>query len=599
MDLQAITKPGIHLITHPIPLPDGTHLQGEKGARLVGSIRLSGFFRKDGTEGVYVCDLSAMGVRPAPMVSRGFGRKISPSHSELFINGRPLSISQFPKKGSFLTITELGEVGYNEWERPCGILESGFFYKSDRPKSWQEGQQIWVHGYWAYDWSPTRECIALLDKDLGFIRTLPPYGQNAFTKGQRFYFFNVLEEVTEPGDYCIDYTNNLLYFKPYEDTGPLDEAEVFLSSCDQPVFRLDHARDISIDGFVIEAFRGNAISVSHSSQIVISNCTIRNIGNRAVCVDDSQDVKVEGCHIHDTGDGGIAFYCGDRRTLEPAGCSVSGCHIHHVANWDRCYEPAIRLYGVGLSACGNLLHDCPHSAVLFGGNDIAVNGNHVHHVVTETGDAGAIYGGRDYTFRGNSVSGNFLHHIGSGVGMGTMGVYNDDCLSGTVMEDNVFFKVQRAIFLGGGVDFVIRNNLFVDCTPCVEVDGRGQSPHKVWRNMVIHTLRDRFYNICGQGISGAEPPYLARYPELKVIDGYYRASEQPRIPPSAAITGNLFCSERKIEYTRKMDDTWCCDGGKFTEADNRSIDRQELYSLLNKEQLAVLIQDETESIGFL
>lgn len=85
----------------PIPLPDGTHLQGEKGARLVGGIRLSGFFRKDGTEGVYVCDLSAMGVRPAPMVSRGFGRKISPSHSELFINGRPLSISQFPKKVPF------------------------------------------------------------------------------------------------------------------------------------------------------------------------------------------------------------------------------------------------------------------------------------------------------------------------------------------------------------------------------------------------------------------------------------------------------------------------------------------------------------------
>jgi 2,3,4,5-tetrahydropyridine-2-carboxylate N-succinyltransferase len=41
--------------------------------------------------------------------------------------------------------------------------------------------------------------------------------------------------------------------------------------------------------------------------------------------------------------------------------------------------------------------------------------------------------------------------------MGTMGIYNDDCVSGTVMTDNFFFEVNRAAFLGGGRDFIVKN----------------------------------------------------------------------------------------------------------------------------------------------
>ena len=66
------------------------------------------------------------------------------------------------------------------------------------------------------------------------------------------------------------------------------------------------------------------------------------------------------------------------------------------------------------------------------GNDHVIEFNEIHHVALETGDVGAIYTGRDYTYRGNRIRHNFIHDTG-GVGMGSMGVYMDDCVSGTLI----------------------------------------------------------------------------------------------------------------------------------------------------------------------
>jgi hypothetical protein len=144
----------------------------------------------------------------------------------------------------------------------------------------------------------------------------------------------------------------------------------------------------------------------------------------------------------------------------------------------------------------------------------------------ETGDVGAIYTGRDYTFRGNRIRHNFIHHTG-GVGMGSMGVYMDDCVSGTEVFGNIFYKVHWAMFIGGGRDHRVENNLFVECDPAVRVDGRGLDTSPVWRDMVNVTMRQRL----------TEVPlelYRARYPELTSLDRYYGP------PGGPAITGEAF-----------------------------------------------------------
>jgi hypothetical protein len=80
----------------------------------------------------------------------------------------------------------------------------------------------------------------------------------------------------------------------------------------------------------------------------------------------------------------------------------------------------------------------------------------------------------------------------------------------------VFVRVQRAAFIGGGRDNVVENNIFIDCRPAVQVDGRGLDRSPVWHDMVYTTMKERL-----DLVRHHEPPYSVRYPELKALDGYY------------------------------------------------------------------------------
>ena len=147
---------------------------------------------------------------------------------------------------------------------------------------------------------------------------------------------------------------------------------------------------------------------------------------------------------------------------------------------------------------------------------------------------GAIYTGRDYTYRGNVIRHNFIHHTG-GVGMGSMGIYMDDCVSGTLIYGNVLWKLHRAVFLGGGRDFRVENNIFVDCDPAVELDGRGLSKSAVWHDMVYKTMRQRL-----EEMNWRQPPYSTRYPELAALEPYY--AKDDGVPPGNVLVARNICA---------------------------------------------------------
>ena len=199
--------------------------------------------------------------------------------------------------------------------------------------------------------------------------------------------------------------------------------------------------------------------------------------------------------------------------------------------------PAVLLSGVGLRAAHNLIHDHPHCAILFGGNEHSIEFNEIHHIALETGDVGAIYTGRDWTYRGNRIRHNFIHHTG-GVGMGSMGVYMDDCVSGTEVFGNVFYKVHWAMFIGGGRDHRVENNLFVDCDPAVRMDGRGLDRSPVWFNMVYDTMKKSLAAV-PQGL------YRQRYPATANLDPYYERTDG--VPPENNVVARNVCVGKWLE----------------------------------------------------
>ena len=540
--------------------------------RLLGGRKLSGFepvtapavlARLPETARGHVLqrDLGALGLSDfGQMSSRGFGRPLSPAHCELFFGGRPMTLARWPNEGAWEQIAGVPESGATRDEHGghIGKLEEGFLYSGDRPRQWKDTRDLWVHGYWSWDWANSYERVDSMDLERRLIKTAAPHGLYGFRKGQRFYFLNLLEELDQPGEWYLDRQTRLLYFWPpaplkfkvqgskfnvqsSESKLPGSPPEILLSLLSEPLLDLTGVSHATFRGLTLEATRGSAVQIHGGASNRIAGCLIRNIGNYGVTIEGGIGHGVISCDIFDTGDGGVSLEGGDRQTLRPGGHFVENCHFARQGRWSKCYVPAVLIGGVGQRASHNLIHDHPHCAILFNGNDHLVEFNEIHHIALETGDVGAIYTGRDYTYRGNRIRYNFIHHTG-GVGMGSMGVYMDDCVSGTEIFGNIFYQVQRAAFLGGGRDHQVINNIFVECNHAVELDGRGLDSSPVWHDMVDKTMRQSLARM-------PSALYRERYPGLKTLDQYYGPPGGPAVegaafkgvPPEGDVVARNIC----------------------------------------------------------
>jgi len=541
-----------------------------ESVRLLGGRRLTGFasvtdpavlarLPEEARPHVLQLDLAALGIRDfGEMKSRGFSRPTTPAHCELFYGGRPMTLARYPNEGTYERIAGFPESAGQKDEHggKLGQLQGGFFYQGDQPRRWKDLDDLWVHGYWSWDWANSYEHVAELDVERRWVKTAAPYGLYGFRVGQRFWFLNILEELDQPGEWFLDRRTARLYFWPPKPLGGTlasgagapkklrptpDAEEVVLSLLAEPLVKLTEASCVTLRGLWFEATRGNAIEIHGGTSNSIAGCRIQNIGDTGVAIEGGTGHAVISCDIFDTGDGGVSLSGGDRRTLAPAGHVVDNCHFARQGRWSKCYVPAVLMTGVGLRASHNLIHDHPHCAILYTGNDHLIEFNEIHHVALETGDVGAIYTGRDYTFRGNRIRHNFIHHTG-GVGMGSMGAYMDDCVSGTEISGNIFYRVQRAAFLGGGRDHVVTNNIFVECNHAVELDGRGLDKSPVWRGMVDDTMRRSLTN-------APLALYRQRYPAMQSLDQYYGPPQGPAIvgadfkgvPPDGNLVARNVC----------------------------------------------------------
>ncbi|OPZ84076.1 MAG: hypothetical protein BWY76_01999 [bacterium ADurb.Bin429] len=320
----------------------------------------------------------------------------------------------------------------------------------------------------------------------------------------------------------MDAEQSLLYFWP-----PEDGKEALVSVLEQPLIHLDGASHFILRGLTLEAGRASGIVVDGGEGARIERCTLRNLGNLGIVIRGGTAHTVYGCEIYGTGDGAIEVKGGKRETLTPAGHAVEQCHLHHYARWSRTYQAGVHGGGVGIRIARNLIHDAPHKGILYWGNDFTIEANEIYRVCLETGDAGAIYTGRDYTFRGNVICGNFIHHMG-GLGLGTSAIYMDDCVSGHDIAGNVVWGGD-AIWLGGGRDFHIHDNVFIHCKGAVCFDARGVSPHPIWQKMVNVTMRERIEAM----------PWALEMPEIAAILPHYEIGTG--VPPEGNIVARNLC----------------------------------------------------------
>ena len=379
-------------------------------------------------------------------------------------------------------------------------------YTGDQPARWQDSDDIWVHGYWTWDWAESYEHVATIDRATRSITTVSPHGVYGYKAGKRFYFLNVLEELDTPGEYYVDRDAGLLYFWPPSD---VESHEAAVSVLENHFITVTGASYLTVQGLKFEYSRGPGVQISNGSRVLIDGCTFVNLGTSAVDVSGGDHHGVANCTMYQLNYGGIGISGGDRMTLTPARHYAVNNHIHHFSLMSRTYTPAVSVGGVGNRVANNLIHDAPHMAIGLGGNDHVIELNEVYRVCMETHDAGAFYMGRDWTQRGNVIRYNFFHELGHG---DVQAIYLDDWSSGTIIVGNICHGALRGILIGGGRDNLVENNIFVDCGAGVHIDERGRGWAKTYFDGTTSTLFDRL-----KDVKGTEAPYTERYPELATL----------------------------------------------------------------------------------
>jgi hypothetical protein len=128
------------------------------------------------------------------------------------------------------------------------------------------------------------------------------------------------------------------------------------------------------------------------------------------------------------------------------------------------YQPGVSINDDGNRARNNSIHDSPHAAILYGGNDHTIALNDIHDACLYTADAGAIYAGRDWGARGNVIANNYLHAITSFLSTDVSAIYLDDCLSGITVQGNIVDGVgSYGVLHGGGRDDLMTDNVLAHC----------------------------------------------------------------------------------------------------------------------------------------
>ena len=535
--------------------------------RLVGGKRLSGFgpvtdpavlarLAPEAEGHVLQLDLRAEGITDYGPVkgtntpNTGWpGNGLAPV--ELFFDTKPMTLARWPNDEFAI----IGEVPDPKKARTT------FRYDGNRPERWVNEEDVWLQGYWGCDWENSRQTLNRIDLEN---RTLTIGGSPRCRKGKRYFALNLLPELDAPGEYYIDRPHGILYFWP---PAPLERGESLVSTLPDLV-QMKGTRYVVLDHLTLEVTRGLAVLMRGGAHNLVVGCTIRNTGDSGIRVSWGKEHGVVGCDVYETGKMGIRLEGGNRKKLEPAGHYAENNNLYRYARRRRC-QPAIFLMGVGSRARHNLIHDAPHQAIyVHDGNEHLIEFNEIHNVAEQTGDVGAYYTYCNWTTRGNVIRYNFFHHIRAPGECGSRVIYLDFGPSGTTIYGNVFYKVgECAIWIGGGRDNTIKNNVFVDCKRGVQV--LAQVAEKKY---VYHTAPDGTMMRNLKQVPYTEPPWSTRYPHLaNILEDEFKLPKYNLVAHNISVGGKWTQIDKKAAPHVEVRDNLVGEDPLFVDAANMNF----------------------------
>lgn len=551
---------------------------------------------EDARNKVLVFDLTKeLGITEfAPIQKSGFGWPATAVSPSILVDGVPQTLARYPKSGFTTFVNEdVVDTGFvprfhsTHYDGTCESCkdetgasvkclygsEEGFIKQKggvldirnqdyiDRIPLWQQENDIWTQGYWSWDWADDNcpvERVEAVDGAMRITMGNPSrYGVAAEGYGGRkFYIYNLLCEISQPGEWYLDRQHGKVYLYPQKD---ISDSLVEMTMLGKPMVIMKDVSYVHWQKISFAKANSHGIQMAGCHHTEIAGCKFHDLGQFAVYVGDPAkmdlystdhgadggcDNVIRSCDIIRTGQGGIFLGGGNRYTLEHGNNIVTNCDISDYATIKRTYSPAVSMVGCGNSVIRNRIHQAPHMGIQYNGNDMLIAGNEIFDLLRETSDAGAVYTGRKWSWRGNKIFNNYFHDLGDG---DRKAVYLDDQAADTETAYNLFLNIGCEVYCaGGGRDNSFHNN--------IQIGSKGAA-FAYYAAGIDNNGNNRAHVTAPHGTCYAEWEYLKnqpefdaevwaeRYPELTEMsygmdsDGY---CANAAIPAGVTVKNNIF-----------------------------------------------------------
>jgi hypothetical protein len=465
---------------------------------------------------------------------------------QLFCNGKRMNLARYPNfdhnnpYGGGWTYADGKPVPI--YAEVPGENNHTLQYKEQDARNWSRPEEGEVFVFPRYNWWNNIVRIKSIDRENRIV-TLVNDCSYPIRPTDRYYFQNLFEELDAPGEWYLDKETWTLYFMPPDDVDPA-KMTVYAPTM-RTILELNGTENVIFQGFTFECCEGTAITLSNTKNCLIAGNVIRNVGDyrgSGVSVNGGSKNGVVGNDIYEIGSHGVSISGGDRITLTPAENYADNNYIHHVGVF---YKQGV---GIALDGCGNrashnLIHDGPRMGIMFSGNNLIIEYNHIRHVNLETADTGAVYtGGRDWiSSRGTVIRYNYFHDIlGYGQEDGkwvsphyAWGVYLDDNAGGIDVIGNILARCIRGlVHLHNGRDNLIENNVLINGRlQQVEYNG-WTNKHPYWQSH-LGTMVEGYESVKDQ----------SAWKNMRNMDIH---PNNAVLPDGLIMTGNVF--RRNIVY---------------------------------------------------
>ena len=316
---------------------------------------------------------------------------------------------------------------------------------------------VYFKGYWRCNWQITTLKATAIDLTAKTITLTPgvtlgnKYHLPLGSGHEPYYVVNLLEEIDQPGEWCIDALDGKMY---YYAPSTITASNLGISDNKNPMFSMNAASYIQFIGIEIMDNLGNAFNLTNCTNVQINGCMIHDI---------EYDCGVLSSNLYDLAATGVLVGAAGS-AASPSNHFVTNCHIYNFGYLNNIYAASVNLAYKNIALFGakmdhNLIHDCPHAGVLHGGSNNLFEYNDVFHTSKCSDDMGAFYCFTDSAGNGgNTLRYNLMHNSLQGDG-----VYFDHFGLNDKAYSNVAYQLNRGYIFRVHWNQDVDNNIAYKC----------------------------------------------------------------------------------------------------------------------------------------